>query len=180
MCLLPFCFVTNWTMRKNMKHKKTSRFTFMRHLQELTDVVEAKITDSLPDVFALVFDGLTEGDTHQVAILATYPSEDFKWSYEKVVLGCAPLREEELLNAQVHCEDISFELSIFSRALTNVCTLIGDSCTSNVYIGNLVQEMFPNCFFIGCPSHRIHWAVEDLLQPYKPVIDKVNGLMKKL
>lgn len=107
-------------MHKTMKHGKTSRITFIRK----TGIVDAKIIDALYDVLALVIDGWTDGDTHHVAILSAYPSQDFKWGCQNVLFGFASVKDEDFVNAQAHFEHIQFVLRILPRSLKNVSALI--------------------------------------------------------
>ena len=59
--------------------------TFTKMLQLLTAAVEKKISDSLPSIFALVFDGWTLGQTHYIAVFATYPDDAVKRGYQQVI-----------------------------------------------------------------------------------------------
>lgn len=83
--LLPFSFVEKERTRKHSKVKSMGVDTFMKMLKLLTAAVEKKISDSLPSIFALVFDGWTLGQTHYIAVFATYPDETVKRGYEQVI-----------------------------------------------------------------------------------------------
>lgn len=72
MCLLPFSFCEYETIRKHFKHAGICRNTLTKYMHKLVSLVESKISDELPDLFAIVFDGWSAGDTHFVAVYASY------------------------------------------------------------------------------------------------------------
>lgn len=77
----------------------------MRLLRKLKNIVEKKISKGISDTFALVFDVWTCGDTNFLALFATYPS-DFPLGYQKVILGFAPLMEEQSIDTKSHYDYI--------------------------------------------------------------------------
>lgn len=86
----------------------------MRRLHKLTNIVEKKISKVLPDIIALVFDGCTCGDTHFLALFATYPS-DLLLVYQQILLGFAPLGEKQSVDAKSHYDYIKVVLEGFSK-----------------------------------------------------------------
>ncbi len=66
-------------------------------------------------------------------------------------------------------------LDPFGKLYENVVALLGDSCSTNRSFAEKFQK--PS---IGCASHRFNLCVQDMINPSKKVIQKVNGLMKKL
>ena len=179
MCLLPFSAVYSPFLQKISKYGKTSRPTLMHNLNKLTNLVEKKISLALPEIFSVVFEGWSCGDTHYLALFATYPSK-CNLGFEKVLLGFAPLGEEQSLDAESHFEYMEFVLEVFEKSMTNVVAISGDNCAVNLSLAKNIHSRYSSCHYIGCASHRFNLAVQDLMTPYREVIDKVNSLMKKL
>ena len=177
--LLPFQIVKNEYFRKHVNCNHISVNTLKKYMTKLTNAVELKISASLPDKFALVFDGWSSKDTHYVSIFATYPSFCSS-GYEKVLLGFSPLDDEEALNAENHVDFIKFVLGVFDKSMDNVVCLTGDNCATNLKIAKLVNQLNQFCYFVGCASHRFNLCVEDILAPHKLLVDKVNKLMHKM
>lgn len=174
MCLLPFSFCENHTIRRHFRHEGISRRTIMNYLQKLTAKVEEKIKALLPSRFAIVFDGWSVGDTHFVAIYATFPKANDS-GFEEVLLGLSPMENEESQDANEHYDFVKFVLSVFGKTMDNVVALIGDNTSTN--------KAFARClgpFFVGCHSHRYNLAMKDILEEYEEVIEKVQAIMKKL
>lgn len=70
----------------------------MKYQQNLTRVVEAKLSAMLPQKFALVFDGWSTSDTHYIAIIATFSSSEAK-GYSSALLSFYPFHKEESQSA---------------------------------------------------------------------------------
>ena len=179
MCLLPFSTVTNLYMRKHSAHDGISVNTLKKYMHLLTSHVEKRISHALPEKFGLVFDGWSSNDTHFVALFATYPSSR-ACGFDKVLLGFSPMGEEESLDSVSHVEYIEFVLSIFKKTLANVVAISGDNCAVNLKVAKLVNQKCGTCFFVGCASHRLNLAIQDLMKPYKDVINKLQKLMCQL
>ena len=74
--LLPFNTVEKEPVRRNVNHKPISVETFMEYLPTLTRRVEKQIEAILPQKFALVLDGWSNGATYYVGVFASFPSDD--------------------------------------------------------------------------------------------------------
>lgn len=152
--LFPFSFCENKVVRKHAKPESISLNTFKKYMLSLTEVVEKKISEALPEQFAIVFDGWTVNSTHYVAVYATYSSSN-DCGYERVLLSFAPMGEEETLTASEHVEYLEFVLSVFDKDMGNVSALVGDNCSTNKLLATLAD-----CKFVGCASHRFNLVVD--------------------
>jgi len=133
-----------------------------------------KIENTLPDSFAVVFDGWSAGPTHYVSVFATFPAE-LPAGYDKLLLGIAPMGEELSQSAEEHVDFLDFVLEVFGRSRNNVAALIGDNANTNRAFARKFGAVF-----IGCHSHKFNLAMKDMLLEHDNVIEKVNVLMGKL
>ncbi len=172
--LQPFSVVENPTFLKQSRFDPISRKTLAKYLEALSSSVEEKIAQILPDKFAIVFDGWSCGDTHYVAVYATFPYNT-PVGYRKVLLGFSPFEEETSQSAQEHYEYLEFVLSTFKKSFDNVAVLIGDNCNTKKALADKAGMLF-----VGCASHRFNLAMKYKLSAYQDLIQRVHELMKKL
>ncbi len=147
----------NLTFWKLSQFDPITRKTLAKYLEALTSSVEVKITLLLPDKFATVFDGWSCGDTHYVAIYATFPYTT-PVGYRKVLLWFWPFKEEASQRAQEHYKYLEFVLSTFKKSFDNVAVLVGDNCNTNKALADKAGKLF-----VGCASHRFNLAMKDKL-----------------
>lgn len=175
MGLQPFSSCENPVFREHIKHSSLSRNTLMKYLSLLTSEVESLISAKLPDSFAIVFDGWSNGDTHYVSIFATYPYS-CPLGYSKILLAMSPLGAEDNFSADAHYDLIKFVVTIvFGKSMECIVAIIGDNCNTNRALGRHF-----NAHFVGCYSHRFNLAVKDVLTNNTLTIEKVQKIMKKL
>ena len=74
--LKPFSDVESAVVRESMRFKPMSLSTFMRYLPRLVALVEKKISNLLPNKFAIVFDGWTAGTTHYLGVFASFTAHN--------------------------------------------------------------------------------------------------------
>jgi hypothetical protein len=146
----------------------------MKYMDSPYRLVQKKVMNLLPEVFALIFDGWSCGQTHYIGLYASFPKESVS-GYEKVLLAFAPMNDESSLNADEHIKFVEVVLSSYGKWWNNVAALIGDNCSTNRCMARKAQVNF-----IGCASHRFNLAVKDILAKYEDSLCKVNALMKKL
>ncbi|KAH9108067.1 hypothetical protein AeMF1_016685 [Aphanomyces euteiches] len=146
----------------------------MKWMEKLSDGVEKKISDLLPDKFAIVFDGWSLGSTHYVAVFVSFPSSD-SIGYQKYLLSFAPINEEVSLNAMSHKKYLEFVLDVFGKTLSNIVVLIGDNCSTNRALSRLLGIPL-----VGCASHLFNLFVGDILREKEEIVNLVNDLMRKL
>ena len=173
--LLPFSFCENECARQCMKQGPISRKTLMKYLNKLTVVVEKKITEMLPEKFAIVFDGWSSRDnTHYMAIFVTFPAEN-ELGYSKILLTMSPMGDEDSLSSQEHYDFATYILKLYHKSWENVVCLVGDNCNTNKALADLAHKPL-----LGCASHRFNLAVKDILEEYSDVTSCVYHMMKKL
>lgn len=173
--LLPFNTVEKEPVRRNFKHKPMSVDTFMEHLPTLTQRVEKKIQAILPDKFALVLDGWSDGATHYVGVFASFPSND-SVRFSSRLLSFSPLGDEGSQSSREHVEFLTFQLEeVYKKSWCNVVCIVADNCNTNKAIANSVGVPL-----VGCASHRFNLAVEDILQEDDDFVQKIYAIMSKL
>lgn len=173
--LLPFSFVEKQRVRRHSKLPSISVESFMQTMVLLTGAVEEKIKKLLPNMFALVFDGWTLGQSHYLGVFATFPDEESTTGYKKVLLSFSPMTNEESFNAATHVEYFEFILGYYGKWWDNVAALIGDNCSTNQSLATKA-----NSYFIGCASHRFNLAMKEFFSSYEDQINKINAIMTKL
>lgn len=173
MGLKPFNFVEDPLTRKFTSLKPICVKTFKKNMSLLVKEVEAHISKHLPDKFALVIDGWSKSSTHFLAIFAAYTDDD---GVATALLAFSPMPDETQFTAKTHYDFIAWVLeSVYGKSFDNVVAIIGDNCETNKAICNMCKLPL-----IGCASHRFNLAVKLFLEPYDPILNKVNILMGRL
>ncbi len=172
--MLAFNIVQNKVFRRNFKQKPTSLSSLMRILPKLTQVVEEKISSTLPDDIALIFDGWSASSTHYIALFASFPVNN-ELRYSTRLLSFSPLEDDSNLNAEEHISFMNYVLDLYGKSCSNVRALIDDNATVNRSISSKTDIPL-----IGCSSHRFNLAVNDILTSYEQILGKINRLMVKL
>jgi hypothetical protein len=108
-----------------------------------------------------------------MGIFATFPSDNKKTGYSKVLLTFSSMGDENNLTAEMHFNFTSFVLKLYGKDWGNVVALIGDNCPTNKAFAQHAQ-----CKLIGCANHWFNLAVKDIFHPYDSVIAQVYQLMK--
>ena len=108
----------------------------------MTVKVERLIRTRLSDMFALGFDGWSSGSTHFLGVFAVFPRRDAKDGYERALLSFAPFLDEEHLNADSHKQSIYEILRFYDKDYSNVASIIGDNCSTNVSLAKKAR-VFP-------------------------------------
>jgi len=161
---LPFSFVDQEENRANSKLKPTCSKTLKLAMDVVTREVEAHVAKILPNVFALIFDGWSAGDTHFVAIFASFMQQvsvfvkGVKEVKKTLLLAMSPMEDETRHDADMHKLFIISTLTTYGKKLDNVCALIGDNCSTDK---SLAAKC--NIPLIGCFSHILNLAVKKFL-----------------
>ncbi len=135
--------------------------------------VEEKIPKMLPNLFSVIFDGWTNGDSHYVAIYAPF-SSDNKSGCKLVLLAFSLFENETSQGASDHREFITLVLELYVKPVDNLVALVGDNCyTKRTLASSKVVG------FVGCASHRYNLAMKDLLHPLQKMLDKFRDIMSK-
>ena len=174
LALQPFSFVSNDVIRRHIKHDDICYKTLISYMHKLMRAVEQKIQDSLPEKFAIIFDGWSAGDNHFVGVFATYPATN-DVGYEKVLLGFSPMENEASQDAAEHYNYMEYVLEVHGKSYDNVVAIVGDNTSTNKAFARRRGPVF-----VGCHSHRFNLAVKDILEDHTAAISKVQELMHKL
>ncbi len=167
-----FSFTEKQLTRKYSNLEPICTETLMKYMELLSNEVESKIKEELPEKFGLVFDAWTEGSTHYVAIFATY---GHKQEAQFPLLSFSPLINEEDLSASSYWFLIIQILEKFGKNEDNIIFLVGDNCQVNKSLADLM-----NIPLVGCASHRLNLAVQEYLNDSEDILQQINKLMKKL
>ena len=172
--LLPFSIVANTVYRQHVRYESISRPTLSKYISSITSLVEKKVTDMLPEKFALVILGWSESKTHYVSTFSSFSSSsNFKCSIS--LLGFSPLENELSQGSKIHKGHFDFVLNLYGKSFANVIAIIGDNCASNRKLARIVDKAL-----CGCASHRYNLCVKDIMQKSQVMIEKVNLMMMKL
>ncbi|ETV82390.1 hypothetical protein H257_05042 [Aphanomyces astaci] len=155
--LMPFSFCENDIARRFTTLGTISVKPLMKWKHAMCRWMESKISETLPESFAIVYDGWTSGSTHYVAMFATFPN-NYHRGYEKVLLAMSPMNEEDSLSAAAHVQYLNFVLGVYAKDRGNVVALIGDNCSTNRAFARTADAPM-----IGCASHRFNLFVGDVL-----------------
>ena len=70
---------------------------------------------------------------------------------------------------------ITLILNLYIKSCTSVSAIVGDICTVNKALANMVTPEF-----VGCSTHRFKMSVQDVINANETLINLVNRLMKIL
>ncbi|RHZ25905.1 hypothetical protein DYB26_007287 [Aphanomyces astaci] len=171
--LMPFSFCENDMARRFTTLGTISVKTLMKWMHVMGRWMESKISETLPESFAIVYDGWTSGSTHYVAMFATFPNDSHR-GYEKILLAMSPMNEEDSLSAAAHVQYLDFVLGVYGKDRENVVALIGYNCSTNRAFSRLAGVPMT-----GCASHRFNLFVDDVLAEHEELLVAVNAIMKK-
>ncbi|KAE8992887.1 hypothetical protein PR001_g20821 [Phytophthora rubi] len=109
---------------------------------------------------------------HYVAVFAVFEHDQRS---EKVILALAPIADDgvEDQTAESHVAFLTGILPFFKRDISSIIYLVGDNCSVNTRLADLLQVSF-----IGCASHRLNLAVNVYLSDYEPLLDQMQQLMR--
>ena len=68
-----------------------------------------------------------------------------------------------------------YVLVMYDRSVDSVQCLIGDNCSTNKLLANLMQVPL-----VGCASHRLNLAVKKIYEDNIELIEKVDEIMANL
>lgn len=144
-------FLSAERIRRNFRHNSISVDTLMQYLSWMTKYVKFKMKETLPQLFAVVSDGWSGGDTHYVAVYATFLASVLS-RYESVFLALLQMGNEVLHAAEDHYSFLKFVLSVYDGAIDNVVVLVWDNRNTSCAFGGRVGPMF-----VGCHSPISTW-----------------------
>jgi hypothetical protein len=172
----PFSFLTDPLTRKYSNLNSISINTFKKYMDSVVHHVEEEISAFLPDKFALILDGWTSKcTTHYLAVFASFESNN-SLGFSTVLLAFSPLLVETEFTASAHKDFLDWMLeNVYNKSMSNVVAIIADNAEVNKALSKQCGKPF-----VGCASHRFNLAVVKLMDPYKEILNKLNGLMGKL
>lgn len=141
---------------------------------KVSDSVETKISEKLPDSFALVFDIWSHGTTRYVVSFPSCVQENASCR-EDALFELLPLENEADTGAFEHKNLLEFVLSVYNKGICNAVALIGDNVSTTKSLSFLC-----GCRFVGCASHRVNLAVKDIWDGNSDLIDDIDMIMPKL
>ncbi|KAI2507197.1 hypothetical protein MHU86_7263 [Fragilaria crotonensis] len=172
------------------KLKAVSSKTVRKHILSLVMLVRQQVQLCLPNKFAIIFDGWTEGIDHYVGVWASYNmpvdstskdaySRGDKETPVQSLLSIKPLLADgiEGMTAHDHLTHITRVLQLYGKEASNVICLVGDNCKVNQSLARAMSVPL-----IGCGSHKFNFAVNKWIreQPnLTDIIAKVAAVMKK-
>ncbi|KAE9296568.1 hypothetical protein PF001_g16806 [Phytophthora fragariae] len=109
---------------------------------------------------------------HYVAVFAVFEHDQRS---EKVILALAPIADDgvEDQTAESHVAFLAGIQPFFKRDISSIIYLVGDNCSVNTRLADLLQVSF-----IGCASHRLNLVVNVYLSDYEPLLDQMQQLMR--
>lgn len=140
----------------------------------MTYHAEAIISSTLPDRFALAFEGNTTADSHYVPVFATFPPSNSD-GYSAVHIALSLFSDEEKIDADVHIILLYFVLSIFHKHAGFVLSLFVDNQPVNQNVGRKMV-----LHLIGCASHHFELTLKEVDSERQEVISKVHRLMSQV
>lgn len=129
-------------------------------------------------MYSVIFDGWTESSRHFIGLFITAPGKFPDSLPITYLLACAPLtkHDETSFNAENHKDFIVSTLEYYRIPITKLVALIGDNCSTNKALANLLGKSL-----IGCGSHRLNIGVEAYIKnTLETEVEVVSRLMSKL
>ena len=83
--------------------------------------------------------------------------------------------DQKDFTARSHKDYIMHVLDMYDRSVDSVQCLIGDNCSTNKLLANLMQVPL-----VGCASHRLNLAVKKIYEDNIELIEKVDEIMANL
>ena len=176
----PLSIVDDPLTREGMRYRPVTSKLLRQNILLLCKEMQASIKRKLPDKFALIFDGWTEGTIHYIGVSASYVTMvDSKEVVAHSLLSMRPLLTGDIqgMTATDHLHHLSKTLQTYGKSDANIVCLIGDNCSVNKCTSRLLKVPL-----IGCGSHKFNLAVRKWIsnQPQlEDIISKVASVMRK-
>lgn len=136
-----------------------------KYIRSMIPLVEKNVKESLPEKFAIMFDGWFDSKVQYVSVFATHLSNG---TYSESFLAHASLLKKDDVGTNQLVAFISETLAVFEKDLKNIIELINDNWAVNQKISKLAKKTF-----IGYTSHKVNLSVEKW-------IDEQTGLHEAL
>jgi hypothetical protein len=171
---LPLAVADDDQYRKNTNMPPTSSTTLRKLMYRVERIVEAKLTDAIPDKFALAFDLWSSGGTSFCGVFASWYDTTSNCVVNPLIAMC-PMGSETSWTADAHIRFLTETLHKVDKAMTDIMCLVGDNCETNKSIARKLKIPL-----VGCASHRLNLAVQRYLKDYDGLVSKVSAVMTRL
>ena len=91
--------------------------------------------------------------------------------YQEVLMGCSPPLNEASYTAEERYRLVEVVLSIYGKSITSPSVLIGDNCSTNMALADLMKMPL-----IGCGCHKLNLAVKSYLARRPALIKAISGV----
>ena len=157
----------------------------MKYLRLVTEKVDKKVRDGLPQRFGLIMDGWTSSTSlHFCVLFACIPqNDDVVDETSRPMLAFSPLLDETSQSSANHAEWIEATLALYGKDRDSLLFFMSDNTNAMPLTAQLLM-----CPFLGCAAHRLALFVKLYLDVDPAdsednpvhVVNKVKRLMKKL
>lgn len=154
---LPLAIVDDPLTRNGMRYKAITSKLLRKYILATAKVMVASIAGKLSHNVAIVFDGWTVGAIHYIGISASYTTViGGEETTMHTLLSMRPLLVGEVagMTARDHLVHLSQVMRLYGKTEDNVMCLIGDNCSVNRSLANLMKVPL-----VGCGAHKFNLAI---------------------
>jgi hypothetical protein len=175
---LPLGIVDDPLTRNGMRYKAITSKLLRKYILATAKVMMATIAERLSNDIAIVFDGWTVGTIHYIGISASYTTVigGGEETTKHTLLSMRPLLVGEVagMTARDHLVHLSQVMRLYGKTEDNVMCLIGDNCSVNRSLANLLKVPL-----VGCGAHKFNLAVRKWIsnQPQVRVVCKMHSFL---
>lgn len=137
-------------------------------------IVKTKIKEKLPRLFAIIFYGLSWGDTHYVAVYTSISKNVFP-KYENVSLTFVPLGDEDLHATENRYSFFEDFLLVYNCTINNVVALIWGNEKPYCSFARHIETRF-----IACHRRHFNLPPKKFFNEYLEITEKVYDLIHRL
>ncbi|ETI52712.1 hypothetical protein F443_04263 [Phytophthora nicotianae P1569] len=165
----PFMAVDDGVVRSAIKYNSMNSRTLKARMVATVELVEPCLQEEFKgEKFALVFDGVTDGCEHSLAVFAA-TQKGIRF------LTLSSFVEEKSMTADEHIRFLDMVLNQYKLEANNLIAIVCDNMETNKAISRRIDAPM-----IGCAAHRFNLAVKEYVQDHRALIKKVASLMRKL
>lgn len=137
------------------KVDRMSRKTLVKYIRKLRDAVTSSISDYLPQLFVVEYDGWSDGHgSYLVGVFACF--RNAVGEQERVLLGIEPLLDETNHSAPNHVSFFQTLLGNFGKTAENIICFVCDSAAVNNCIAQQLKK--PR---IACKAHLLQLFINN-------------------
>ncbi|ETP51426.1 hypothetical protein F442_03441 [Phytophthora nicotianae P10297] len=165
----PFMAVDDGVVRSAIKYNSMNSRTLKARMVATVELVEPCLQEEFKgEKFALVFDGVTDGCEHSLAVFAA-TQKGIRF------LTLSSFGDEKSMTADEHIRFLDMVLNQYKLEANNLIAIVCDNMETNKAISRRIDAPM-----IGCAAHRFNLAVKEYVQDHRALIKKVASLMRKL